>query len=63
MASFEFPAFFEYPPYFTVQPTAATARKQAELWKSLIHRYCQHHRTFVLQLEAGAYTRSHFRST
>mmetsp|Transcript_44713 Transcript_44713/g.71777 ORF Transcript_44713/g.71777 Transcript_44713/m.71777 type:complete len:199 (+) Transcript_44713:122-718(+) len=51
MSAFTFPDFFEYPPYFTVQPTAETRSKQTELWKSMIHRYCQHHRTFLLDLD------------
>lgn len=35
-----FPAFYRYPPYFTVQPVAETFQKQRELWSSLILSYC-----------------------
>ena len=37
-SDFAFPDFFDYPPYFTVQPTPETFRKQCELWKSLVLR-------------------------
>ncbi|EEH52269.1 uncharacterized protein MICPUCDRAFT_53690 [Micromonas pusilla CCMP1545] len=37
-SDFAFPDFFYYPPYFTVQPTPETFRKQCELWKSLVLR-------------------------
>jgi ESCRT-II complex subunit VPS25 len=37
-SDFAFPDFFDYPPYFTVQPTPETFRKQRELWKSLVLR-------------------------
>uniref|UniRef100_A0A7R9TKY5 Vacuolar protein-sorting-associated protein 25 n=1 Tax=Micromonas pusilla TaxID=38833 RepID=A0A7R9TKY5_MICPS len=50
-SDFAFPDFFDYPPYFTVQPTPETFRKQCELWKSLVLRYCAHHALFVLNLD------------
>ncbi|KAI8108546.1 hypothetical protein M9434_006571 [Picochlorum sp. BPE23] len=47
---FEFPEFWEYPPYFTVQPVAETFHKQKELWCGLILRYCKHTRTFIIDV-------------
>lgn len=35
-----FPQFYQYAPYFTVQPVAETFSKQKELWSSLILSYC-----------------------
>jgi len=45
-----FPAFYRYPPYFTVQPVAETFQKQRELWSSLILSYCTHHKMHVIDV-------------
>lgn len=37
--SFEFPEFYAFPPFFTVQPVLATREKQMALWRELILRY------------------------
>ncbi|WPT14395.1 Vacuolar protein sorting-associated protein 25 [Picochlorum sp. SENEW3] len=47
---FDFPEFWEYPPYYTVQPVAETFHKQKELWCGLILRYCKHTRTFIIDV-------------
>lgn len=47
---FEFPEFWEYPPYFTVQPVPETFEKQKDLWCGLILRYCKHTRTFIVDV-------------
>lgn len=49
--SFEFPFFFSYPPYFTLQPVKDTRERQAALWAALILAYCKHHKLFVLRLD------------
>ncbi|CAK9232334.1 unnamed protein product [Sphagnum jensenii] len=53
MADFSFPYFYNYPPYFTLQPVRDTREKQVELWKQLILKYCKHHKYFVVDLEEG----------
>ncbi|PSC67362.1 Vacuolar sorting-associated 25 [Micractinium conductrix] len=45
---FVFPIFWQYPPYFTLQPVKETQQKQRLLWKDLILRYCRHHRIHVV---------------
>jgi ESCRT-II complex subunit VPS25 len=52
MGEFTFPYFYNYPPYFTLQPVKDTREKQIQLWKELILRYCKHHKCFVVDLEA-----------
>jgi ESCRT-II complex subunit VPS25 len=47
---FEFPEFWFYPPYFTVQPVTETLRKQTQLWSALILEYCKHTRTFIIDV-------------
>lgn len=47
---FDFPEFWEYPPYFTIQPVPETFHKQKELWCGLILRYCKHTRTFIIDV-------------
>lgn len=53
MAAFEWPAFYGYPPYFTLQPVAETRTRQSELWRSLILAFCRHHKLFFLTPDAA----------
>jgi ESCRT-II complex subunit VPS25 len=39
MQKFEFPEFYSFPPFFTIQPVLATREKQLALWRELILRY------------------------
>ena len=41
MSSFDFnpPEFWNFPPFFTLQPVEATRMKQLSLWKDLILKY------------------------
>ncbi|XP_076927546.1 vacuolar protein sorting-associated protein 25-like [Bidens hawaiensis] len=45
------PHFFNYPPYFTLQPVRETREKQIQLWKELILNYCRVQKVFVIGLE------------
>mmetsp|Transcript_31692 Transcript_31692/g.48594 ORF Transcript_31692/g.48594 Transcript_31692/m.48594 type:complete len:178 (-) Transcript_31692:87-620(-) len=38
-SDFEFPEFYSFPPFFTIQPVLATREKQLNLWRELILRY------------------------
>lgn len=51
--SFTFPEFWNYPPYFTLQPIPETQQKQKQLWRSLILAYCRHHRIFLLDVDTS----------
>eukprot|EP00252_Welwitschia_mirabilis_P023276 TRINITY_DN654_c0_g1_i1.p1 TRINITY_DN654_c0_g1~~TRINITY_DN654_c0_g1_i1.p1 ORF type:complete len:182 (+),score=29.20 TRINITY_DN654_c0_g1_i1:281-826(+) len=51
MGEFRLPDFFNYPPYFTLQPVRDTRQKQVQLWKELIVNYCKHHKTYIINLE------------
>ena len=52
--AFVFPVFWNYPPYFTLQPIPETQQKQKELWRGLILGYCRHHRVFQISVDAAA---------
>ncbi|GFR48325.1 hypothetical protein Agub_g10208 [Astrephomene gubernaculifera] len=52
--AFAFPYFYNYPPYFTLQPVKETRDKQVALWCSLILSYCQHTKTFILDTQADS---------
>mmetsp|Transcript_5836 Transcript_5836/g.15829 ORF Transcript_5836/g.15829 Transcript_5836/m.15829 type:complete len:175 (-) Transcript_5836:374-898(-) len=39
MTDFEFPEFYSFPPFFTVQPVLSTREKQMALWRELILKY------------------------
>lgn len=51
MGDLKLPDFFNYPPYFTLQPVRDTREKQVQLWKELILNYCKHHKIFIVSLE------------
>ncbi|CAN6486685.1 unnamed protein product [Victoria cruziana] len=51
LGDFKLPQFFNYPPYFTLQPVRDTREKQVQLWKELIVDYCKHQKLFVIGLE------------
>ncbi|KIW52803.1 hypothetical protein PV05_08423 [Exophiala xenobiotica] len=49
-SSFEFPKSYNFPPFFSPQPTALTRQAQLKKWSILIQRYCKHHRIFKLTI-------------
>nr|KYP54430.1 Vacuolar protein sorting-associated protein 25 [Cajanus cajan] len=51
LVDFKLPHFFNYPPYFTLQPVRDTREKQIQLWKELILDYCKTQKIFVIGLE------------
>ncbi|CAB4277526.1 unnamed protein product [Prunus armeniaca] len=51
LGDFKLPQFFNYPPYFTLQPVRDTREKQIQLWKDLILDYCKTQNVFVIALE------------
>ncbi|PPR97006.1 hypothetical protein GOBAR_AA23666 [Gossypium barbadense] len=51
LGDFKLPHFFNYPPYFTLQPVRETREKQIQLWKELILDYCRIQKIFVIRLE------------
>lgn len=38
-STFEFPEFYSFPPFFTIQPNITTREKQLGLWRDLILNY------------------------
>nr|KJB21088.1 hypothetical protein B456_003G186000 [Gossypium raimondii] len=51
LGDFKLPHFFNYPPYFTLQPVRETREKQIQLWKELILDYCRTQKIFIVRLE------------
>ncbi|PKA57801.1 Vacuolar protein sorting-associated protein 25 [Apostasia shenzhenica] len=51
LGDFRLPHFFNYPPYFTLQPVRETREKQVQLWKELILVYCRSQKIFSVGLE------------
>uniref|UniRef100_A0A061RHC1 ESCRT-II complex subunit VPS25 n=1 Tax=Tetraselmis sp. GSL018 TaxID=582737 RepID=A0A061RHC1_9CHLO len=46
--SFQTPFFWNYPPYFTLQPVKDSREKQINLWHDLILSYCKHQKIYVI---------------
>jgi ESCRT-II complex subunit VPS25 len=40
----QYPEFYSFPPFFTIQPVLATREKQLALWRDLIVRYHTQHK-------------------
>ncbi|XP_075518076.1 vacuolar protein sorting-associated protein 25-like [Primulina tabacum] len=51
LGEFKLPSFFNYPPYFTLQPVRETREKQIQLWKELILDFCRTQKIFSIGLE------------
>ncbi|GAV88498.1 ESCRT-II domain-containing protein [Cephalotus follicularis] len=51
LGDYKLPQFFNYPPYFTLQPVRDTREKQVQLWKEMIVDYCRTQKIFVIGLE------------
>ncbi|KAI7726768.1 hypothetical protein M8C21_028281 [Ambrosia artemisiifolia] len=51
LGELKLPPFFNYPPYFTLQPVRETKEKQVQLWKELIIDYCRTQKIFIIGLE------------
>ncbi|CAA7399951.1 unnamed protein product [Spirodela intermedia] len=51
LGNFKLPQFFNYPPYFTLQPVRETREKQIQLWKELILDYCRSQKIFIIGME------------
>jgi len=47
---FEYPDFYNFPPFFTIQPVLATKEKQLELWRDLIVRYHTQYKLKTLKI-------------
>eukprot|EP00531_Pseudo-nitzschia_arenysensis_P016201 CAMPEP_0116142244 /NCGR_PEP_ID=MMETSP0329-20121206/14806_1 /TAXON_ID=697910 /ORGANISM="Pseudo-nitzschia arenysensis, Strain B593" /LENGTH=176 /DNA_ID=CAMNT_0003637469 /DNA_START=271 /DNA_END=801 /DNA_ORIENTATION=- len=45
---FEYPEFYSFPPFFTIQPVEATRQKQLALWRELILNYHTKHKLKTL---------------
>merc|ERR1740116_354106 len=52
--AFEFPTFYQLPPFFTLQPNASVRDKQLGLWKQLSLDYCAHSKTYMLDVADAA---------
>lgn len=50
---FDFPFFWSFPPYFTLQPVEETRRKQIALWCELILRWCKHQKVYRLNTDVA----------
>ena len=47
---FEWPWQYNFPPFFTLQPNAATQAKQMEAWRQLVLSYYKHHKEYRLDV-------------
>lgn len=53
---FEFPSYYNLPPFFSVQPILNTRKKQSQLWGDLILSWCRHHKIFELNVADASAT-------
>ncbi|KAK8847571.1 hypothetical protein IAR55_005430 [Kwoniella newhampshirensis] len=48
---FEFPAIWNFPPFFTLQPNPSTLSHQLELWRNLVLNWARHDRVFEVNAD------------
>lgn len=48
VSDFVFPKSYNFPPFFSVQPTALTRQAQLRKWSIFVQKYCRHHRIYQL---------------
>ncbi|KIX04652.1 uncharacterized protein Z518_05522 [Rhinocladiella mackenziei CBS 650.93] len=49
-SEFVFPTSYNFPPFFSFQPTALTRQAQLRKWSVFLQRYCRHHRIFRITI-------------
>lgn len=49
-SDFVFPKIYNFPPFFSVQPTALTRQAQLKKWSTFLQKYCKHNRIFKLTI-------------
>uniref|UniRef100_A0A914Y766 Vacuolar protein-sorting-associated protein 25 n=1 Tax=Panagrolaimus superbus TaxID=310955 RepID=A0A914Y766_9BILA len=54
--SFIFPWEYDFPPFFTIQPNAATREKQLEAWAQLVLHYCHQNNIYTADITQLAET-------
>ncbi|KAG1672486.1 hypothetical protein FOA52_002794 [Chlamydomonas sp. UWO 241] len=55
MDGFPLPFFYDYPPYYTLQPVKESRDKQSQLWGDLVLAYCRHKRIYAINVEDSAF--------
>lgn len=48
--TFDFPSYYHFPPFFTIQPNSSTRHAQLQKWTTFILSYARHHKLFKLSL-------------
>ncbi len=56
MDSFEFPAVWSLPPFFTLQPVEETKQKQTIMWIDLIIQFQKHTRSKSISVHSPIFT-------
>src|SRR5262249_46461927 len=50
IATYVFPKSYNFPPFFSHQPTALTRQAQLKKWSRFLQGYCRHHRIFQINI-------------
>jgi len=49
-SKFTYPEFYEFPPFFTIQPVQATKQKQLSIWIEFVASYIKHHQLSAIKV-------------
>jgi ESCRT-II complex subunit VPS25 len=55
-SNYKFPDFYHFPPFFTLQPSEETRKKQYDLWLQHIVSYLKAHKKSILNIQEDAKT-------
>ncbi|KNC54761.1 vacuolar protein-sorting-associated protein 25 [Thecamonas trahens ATCC 50062] len=53
MGDYEFPRFYSFPPFFTLQPNEETRANQVSAWRNFILGYCAAHNVSQLEIQSA----------
>ncbi|KAJ5068514.1 vacuolar protein-sorting-associated protein [Anaeramoeba ignava] len=51
MNNFNFPSYYNLPPFFTIQPVQATREKQLKLWIDLVLAFTKHFKKYTIDIQ------------
>eukprot|EP00470_Lotharella_oceanica_P011264 CAMPEP_0170181404 /NCGR_PEP_ID=MMETSP0040_2-20121228/25077_1 /TAXON_ID=641309 /ORGANISM="Lotharella oceanica, Strain CCMP622" /LENGTH=183 /DNA_ID=CAMNT_0010426447 /DNA_START=19 /DNA_END=570 /DNA_ORIENTATION=- len=53
-STFSFPKFYDFPPFFTIQPVQKTRHKQLSIWVEFLRNYQKHTRSTSVEIVKAA---------
>jgi len=63
MGDFSFPSYYNFPPFYTIQPVASIREKQLKLWCDFLTSYLKAHNKWSISVQEDAKTELFFNAS